>query len=111
MASSTGEKFVCYGNIDRRTSEVKRSILNDLAILDIQSIDGFEYSALGRKLRDDGELRVGPLAYRGFVPKLAVANYLSSRERGEARRRVVSQLFAPSLIFFHNSNISSSEKH
>jgi hypothetical protein len=32
MASSTGEKFVCYENIDRRAREVKRSILNDLAM-------------------------------------------------------------------------------
>jgi hypothetical protein len=86
MASSTGEQFVCYGNIDRRTREVKRSIQNDLAILDIQSIDGFEYSALSRKLRDDGELACWPTCIPGLCFQLAVTNYLSSRERGEACR-------------------------
>ena len=58
MPSSTSTEFICYGSIDSRTREVKSSILNDLAILDVQTVDGFERSVFGRKLRDDGELAI-----------------------------------------------------
>jgi hypothetical protein len=58
MAPSTGAKFVRYGCVDRRACKVDRGILNDLAILNVQAIDGFERPVLGRKLGDDGELAI-----------------------------------------------------
>jgi hypothetical protein len=83
MASSTGEKFVYCGSINRRAREVKRSILYYLAILDVKSIDGFGCSVPGRKLRDEGELACWPTCIPG---RYSQVRYRESPQQPRKRR-------------------------